>query len=192
MQKIAPGPISRTATISYISPMEDKLTREVQQRRVWHFSCSCSLCMEEDLVELQKHSLKCSVDNCEGGRPVSFKEQQEDKEDYETQDEKDEVYTDVVELEESEDSEDAQVIDLVEVQVDKVKVNHNNVKIMELEETDQEGARNTREENAGKSNHLVLPCWLCGSASPVDDEVRVKMRIQCPFIENGPLLTLNQ
>ena len=73
-------------------------------------------------MELQKHSLKCSVDNCEGGRPVSFKEQQEDKEDYETQDEKDEVYTDVVELEESEDSEDAQVIDLVEVQVDKVSL----------------------------------------------------------------------
>ena len=132
-------------------------------------------------MELQKHSLKCSVDNCEGGRPVSFKEQQGDKEDYETQDEKDEVYTDVVELEESEASEDAQVIDLVEVQVDKVKVNHNNVKIMELEETDQEGARNTREENAGKNNYLVLPCWLCGSASPVDDEVRVKMRIQLLF-----------
>ena len=152
MQKIAPGPISSTATISYISPMEDTLTREVQQRRVWHFSCSCSLCTGEDLVELQKHSLKCSVDNCEGGRPVSFKEQQEDKEDYETQDEKDEVYTDVVELEESEDSEDAQVIDLVEVQVDKVKVNHNNVKIMELEETDQDSVSNTRKENAGRNN----------------------------------------
>ena len=81
MQKIAPGLISSTATISYISPMEDKLTREVQQRRVWHFSCSCPLCTEENLVELQKHSLKCRVDNCEGGRPV--KEQQEVKEDYE-------------------------------------------------------------------------------------------------------------
>ena len=138
-------------------------------------------------MELQKHSLKCSVDNCEGGRPVSFKEQQEDTEDYETQDEKDEVYTDVVELEESEDSCDAQVVDLVEVQVDKVKVNHSCVKIMELEETDQESASNTREENAGKNNvgniisknnHLVFPCWLCGDASQVDDQVRVKMRIQ--------------
>ena len=159
-------------------------------------------------MELQKHSLKCRVDNCEGGRPVSFKEQQEDKEDYETQDEKDEVYTDVVELEESEDSENAQVIDLVEVQGDNVKVNHNNVKIVELvEETDQEGATDTREENAGKNNvgnitgkknvgniagkknvgnagknnHIVLPCWLCGNASPVDDEVRVKIRIQLLF-----------
>ena len=148
-------------------------------------------------MELQKHSLKCKVDNCEGGRPVSFKEQQKDKEDYETQDEKDEVYTDVVELEESEDSENAQVIDLVEVQGDNVKVNHNNVKIVELvEETDQEGATDTREENAGKNNvgkiasknnvgniasknnHLVFPCWLCGDASQVDDQVRVKMRIQ--------------
>ena len=138
-------------------------------------------------MELQKHSLKCKVDNCEGGRPVSFKEQQKDKEDYETQDEKDEVYTDVVELEESEDSCDAQVVDLVEVQVDKVKVNHSCVKIMELEETDQESASNTREENAGKNNvgniisknnHLVFPCWLCGDASQVDDQVRVKMRIQ--------------
>ena len=136
-------------------------------------------------MELQKHSLKCSVDNCEGGRPV--KEQQEGKEECEAPDKKDEVYTDVVELEESEDSENAQVIDLVEVQVDKVKVNHNNVKIMELEETDQESASNTREENAGKnnvgniaskSNHLVFPCWLCGDASQVDDQVRVKMRIQ--------------
>ena len=154
-------------------------------------------------MELQKHSLKCSVDNCEGGRPV--KEQQEGKEECEAPDKKDEVYTDVVELEESEDSENAQVIDLVEVQVDKVKVNHSCVKIMELEETDQEGASDTREENAGKNNvgniasknnvgyiasknnvgniisknnHLVFPCWLCGDASQVDDQVRVKMRIQ--------------
>ena len=147
-------------------------------------------------MELQKHSLKCKVDNCEGGRPVSFKEQQKDKEDYETQDEKDEVYIDVVELEESRDSENAQVIDLVEVQVDKVEVNHNNVKIIELEETDQESVSDTKKENAGKNNvgylasknnvgniisknnHLVFPCWLCGDASQVDDQVRVKMRIQ--------------
>ena len=145
-------------------------------------------------MELQKHSLKCSVDNCEGGRPV--KEQQEGKEECEAPDKKDEVYTDVVELEESEDSCDAQVVDLVEVQVDKVKVNHSCVKIMELEETDQESASNTREENAGKNNvgniasngnvgniisknnHLVFPCWLCGDASQVDDQVRLKMRIQ--------------
>ena len=147
-------------------------------------------------MELQKHSLKCSVDNCEGGRPV--KEQQEGKEECEAPDKKDEVevYTDVVEIEESEDSCDAQVVDLVEVQVDKVKVNHSCVKIMELEETDQESASNTREENAGKNNvgniasknnvgniisknnHLVFPCWLCGDASQVDDQVRVKMRIQ--------------
>ena len=147
-------------------------------------------------MELQKHSLKCSADNCEGGRPV--KEQQEGKEECEAPDKKDEVevYTDVVEIEESEDSCDAQVVDLVEVQVDKVKVNHSCVKIMELEETDQESASNTREENAGKNNvgniasknnvgniisknnHLVFPCWLCGDASQVDDQVRVKMRIQ--------------
>ena len=163
MQRILPGLITTTATISYISPMEDTQTREQQQRRIWHFSCSCSLCSTEgNLVDRQKHSLACSSEGCEGGRPILI----------EGEEFKDKVCTDVVEVEErSEDSEDAEVVELVEDSDDAaVKVEKSTVEIVELDNT------NSGQENADDGVEMTftgaLPCWQCGEASEDGEQVR--------------------
>ena len=182
MQRILPGLITTTATISYISPMEDTQTREQQQRRIWHFSCSCSLCTSEqgNLVDRQKHSLACSSEGCEGGRPILL----------EGEEFKDKVCTDVVEVEErSEDSEDAEVVELAEDSDDAaVKVENGTVEIVEVDNSDsgsQENAEIVELDNSGGQENAddrvemtssmaftgALPCWQCGEASEDREQV---------------------
>ena len=173
MQKIPPGSITTTATISYISPMEDRETREKQQRRIWHFSCSCSLCTEGSLVDRQKHSLACSSKGCEGGRPILLGGEEEGEEPEEK------LCTDVVEVEESEDAEDAEVVELVEVEDSDdaaVKVERSKVEIVEVDNSGQENADEGVEMSKGMSGtHTeALPCWQCGEASEVGEQVREK------------------
>ena len=182
LQRIPPGSITTMATISYISPMEDRQTRERQQRRIWHFSCTCSLCKEGSLVDLQKHSLACRSEGCEGGRPILFgadedeeKQEEEIREDFEQLEDK--VCTDVVEVEEGEDAEDAEVLVLVEVDDNEdaeVKVDKNNIKIVEVEVGKENADDDVVEmgEVMPGSYTRALPCWHCGDTSEVGEQVR--------------------
>ena len=182
-QRIPPGSITTMASISYISPMEDTQTRQQQQRRIWHFSCECSLCTEEDnLVDCQKHSLACSSEGCVGGRPILLgaeedmeKQEQERRDNFDELEDK--VCTDVVEVGESEDSEDAEVVVLVEVDdIDdaEVKVEKSSIKIFEVDsgkENGEDGVEMT-EVMPGGTYTGALPCWNCGEASEVGEQVR--------------------
>lgn len=172
IQRIPPGSITNRATISYISPMEDTQTRQQQQRRIWHFSCACSLCTEENVnLEAQKHSLACMSEGCEGGRPIPLGAE----EDIEKQLE-DKVCTDVVDLEESEDFEDVEVVVLVEVDDSddaEVKVERNNIEIVEVDcgkENSEDEVEITKEMPGSFTG--ALPCWLCGEATEVGEQVR--------------------
>ena len=171
MQKIPPGSITTTATISYISPMEDRETREKQQRRIWHFSCSCSLCTEGSLVDRQKHSLACSSEGCEGGRPILLGGE-------EGEEPEEKLCTDVVEVEESEDAEeDAEVVELVEVEDSDdaaVKVERSKVEIVEVDNSGQENTDEGVEMSEGTLGTYteVFPCWQCGEVSEVGEQVR--------------------
>ena len=168
MERIPPGSIATSATISYISPMEDTQTRKRQQRRIWHFSCTCPLCSEEGKqVDRQKHSLVCRREGCFGGRPIILEEDEEQL--------GERVYTDVVEVGESEDFEDVEVVELVEVDKDdvNVKFEKNHIEIVEVDTSDRESmVEVTEEEMLSSSCCRVLPCWLCGDASEAGEQVR--------------------
>ena len=181
IQRIPPGSITTTATISYISPMEDTETREQQQRRIWHFSCSCSLCTEGNLVNLQKHSLACRSEGCEGGRPILLgadgdeeKQEEEIREDFEELEDK--VCTDVIEVEEGEDAEDAEVLVLVQIDDTNdagVKVEKNNIKIVEVESGKENADDGVEMSEVMPGTYTgALPCWHCGEASDVSEQVR--------------------
>jgi len=59
--------ITSVAFISYINTLDNTKTRQMQQKAVWFFSCSCSLCLDTR-IDRQKHSIKCM--QCGEGRPV--------------------------------------------------------------------------------------------------------------------------
>ena len=173
MERIPPGSIATSATISYISPMEDTQTRKRQQRRIWHFSCTCTLCSEEGKqVDRQKHSLVCRREGCFGGRPIILEEDEEMEKQEEQLEER--VYTDVVEVGESEDFGDVEVVELVEVDKDDVNVQFekNHIEIVEVDTSDRESMVEVTEEEILSSCCRVLPCWLCGEASEAGEQVR--------------------
>ena len=68
-EEIPEGDISDVAFISYINTLDDTATRQVQQRAIWYFSCSCSLCANPR-IDAEKHSLRCL--GCDKGRPVDI------------------------------------------------------------------------------------------------------------------------
>ena len=113
-------------------------------------------------MDRQKHSLACSSEGCEGGRPILI----------EGEEFKDKVCTDVVEVEErSEDSEDAEVVELVEDSDDAaVKVEKSTVEIVELDNTNS-GQENA-DDGVAMNASMALPCWQCGEASEDGEQVR--------------------
>ena len=128
-------------------------------------------------MDCQKHSLACSSEGCAGGRPILLgadedmeKQEQERRDNFEELEDK--VCTDVVEVGESEDSEDAEVVMLVEVDDSddaEVKVERNNIEIVEVENSEDEVE--ITEEMPGSFTG-ALPCWLCGEATEVGEQVR--------------------
>ena len=133
-------------------------------------------------MDCQKHSLACSSEGCVGGRPILLgadedmeKQEQERRDNFEELEDK--VCTDVVEVGESEDSEDAEVVVLVEVDdIDdaEVKVEKSSIKIVEVDsgkENCEDGVEMT-EVMPGGACTAALPCWNCGEASEVGDQVR--------------------
>ena len=128
-------------------------------------------------MDCQKHSLACSSEGCAGGRPILLgaeedmeKQEQERRDNFDELEDK--VCTDVVEVGESEDSEDAEVVMLVEV--DEVKVGKTSIKIVEVDigkENGEDGVEMT-EGMPGGTCTGALPCWLCGEACEVGDQVR--------------------
>ena len=124
-------------------------------------------------MDRQKHSLACSSKGCEGGRPILLGGEEEGEEPEEK------LCTDVVEVEESEDAEDAEVVELVEVEDSDdaaVKVERSKVEIVEVDNSGQENADEGVEMSKGMSGtHTeALPCWQCGEASEVGEQVREK------------------
>ena len=128
-------------------------------------------------MDCQKHSLACSSEGCVGGRPILLgadedmeKQEQERRDNFDELEDK--VCTDVVEVGESEDSEDAEVVMLVEV--DEVKVGKTSIKIVEVDigkENGEDGVEMT-EGMPGGTYTWALPCWNCGDASEVGEQVR--------------------
>ena len=128
-------------------------------------------------MDCQKHSLACSSEGCVGGRPILLgaeedmeKQEQERRDNFDELEDK--VCTDVVEVGESEDSEDAEVVMLVEV--DEVKVGKTSIKIVEVDigkENGEDGVEMT-EGMPGGTYTGALPCWNCGDASEVGEQVR--------------------
>ena len=133
-------------------------------------------------MDCQKHSLACSSEGCVGGRPILLgadedmeKQEQERRDNFDELEDK--VCTDVVEVGESEDSEDAEVVVLVEVDDSdgaEVKVGKTSIKIVEVDigkENGEDGVEMT-EGMPGGTYTGALPCWLCGDASEVGEQVR--------------------
>ena len=131
-------------------------------------------------MDCQKHSLACRSDGCAGGRPILLgadedteRQEEETKRDcfYELEDK---ICTDVVEVEEIEDSEDAELVVLVEVDDSddaEAKVEKNKMEIVEVD-SGKENVEDGVEVMPSDTYTGVLPCWHCGEASDVGDQVK--------------------